>query len=427
MILDILPDLLRGSSTTICVLCLFPVLSRPKIKLRSYVVLSLLFTIADTLICGLFYINKDYTGVLYYSLSVNFLIIVFWKYLILDKTMQWFFNSFTVLNVYAIIVIASYYLAGFFPHPNYSVTIIRVIMFATTIIVFRKLLRPLYLQVAENWEAFLLPIVGIFANYFYIMVSLGDIEDSMRGNVVYFCFLTLVTFLTYISIIFSLKSIKQKYTLREENLKRKANEELLTREIDSYESFVSAAKQNRHDIRHHNAILVEFLNQGDIEGAKEYLKEYDDSIVGGALKEFSKNPMANAILRLYERRAREFGIEFVARSESDEALSDFHTDIGIILSNIFENALEACKQSTDINKHIYYSSTIENGSVFIEVKNSLGKKPTFENGLPVTTKIGGGTGLLSVQSMVKKHGGMLDIRQEGKEFFTHIILSIHKK
>lgn len=427
MILEILPDMLRGSTTTICTLCLIPVLTRPKIKLRTYVLICTLIIIADAFICGLFYINKNYTGVLYYSLSLNFLIIVFGRYLVLDKPLQWFFNCFTILNAYAIIVILSYYLAGFFPHPYYSVIIIRLIMFVITIIFFRKLLRPLYMEVAENWQAFLLPIVGIFANYFYIMVSLGNIEDSMKGNVVYFFFLTLVTFLTYISIIFSLKSIKQKYTLREENLKRKANEELLTREIHSYESFVSTAKQSRHDIRHHNTILVEYLNQGDIEGAKDYLKDYDDRIVEGSLKEFSKNPMANAVFRLYERRARELGIDFVIRSESDEALSIFHTDIGIILSNIFENALSACKQSTDINKHIYYFSTIENESVCIEVRNSLEKKLIFENGLPVTTKSGGGTGLLSVQSMVKKHGGMLDVRQEGEEFFTRIILPIHKQ
>ncbi len=427
MFLEILPDMLRGSSSIICIFCLFPVLSRPKIKLRSYLLICALVTIADAVICALFYINKNYTDVLYYSLSVYFLIIVFGKYLVLDKTLQWLFNCFTVLNVYSIIVITSYYLAGFFPHPYYSVTVIRVLMFAATMMLFYKFLRPLYLEVAENWEAFLLPIVGIFANYLYLMVSLGNIEESMRGNVVYFCFLTLVTILTYISIIFSLKSIKQKYTLREENLKRKANEEILTREIDSYETFVSAAKQSRHDIRHHNSILAEYLNQGEIDGAKEYLKEYDDSIIGGSLKEFSKNSTANAVFRLYGRRAREFGIDFVVRSESDEAFSNYHTDIGIILSNIIENALDACKQSKDTDKHIYYCSRIENESVFIEVRNSIGQKLTFNNGLPVTTKIGGGTGLLSVQSIIKKHGGMLDVRQEGGEFFTRIVLPFYKQ
>lgn len=426
MFLEIFPDMLRGSTSIICVFSLFPVLSRPKIKLRFYVLLCAIVTIIDAFICALFYINKNYTGVLYYSLGVYFLIIIFCKFLVKDKPLQWFFNCFTVLNVYSIIVIASYYLTGFFPYPVYAVTIIRVIMFVITIILFRKFLRPLYLEVSENWEAFLLPIVGIFANYCYMMVSLGDIEKSMVSNVVYFCFLTLVTILTYISIFFSLKSIKQKYALREENLKIKLNEEILTREINSYETFVSAAKQNRHDIRHHNAILLEFLSQGDIEGAKEYLKEYDDSIVVGALKEFSKNPMANAVFRLYERRAKELGIEFVVRSEYDEAFAYLHTDIGIILSNIFENALEACKRSNDTEKHIYYCSKVEDESIFIEVRNSLDGKLIFENGLPLTTKIGGGTGLMSVQSMVKKHGGMFDVRQEGNEFFTRIVLPIHK-
>lgn len=427
MILEILPDLLRGVTTTVCVLCLFPVLSRPKIRLKTYVIFAITLTIVDIIICGLLYINKNYTAVFYYTLGVYILIIIFCKNFYHDKPMQWLFSCITVLNVYAIIVIASYYLAGFFFNPIYSVTVIRLIMFLSTIMFFRKYLRPLYLEVSENWEAFLLPVVGIFAGYIYIMVSLGDIEDSMRGNVIYFCILTLVTVLSYISIIFSLKSIRQKYTLREENLKRKANEEILTREINSYEGFISAAKQNRHDIRHHNAIMLEFLSQGDIEGAKEYLKEYDDNIIGGSLIEFSKNPTANAVFRLYERRAREHGIEFVVRSEYDESFACLHTDIGIILSNIFENALEACKRSNDSDKHIYYCSKVEDECIFIEVRNSVKDKLVFENGLPLTTKIGGGTGLMSVQSMVKKHGGMFDVRQEGDEFFTRIVLPIQKQ
>lgn len=424
MFLEILPDLLRGSTTTICLLCLFPVLSQPKFKIKTYILIAAGATIIDTVICSLFYLIKDYTGVFYYSLTAYILIVIGCKFLFRDKLLQWCFSCVTVLNVYAIVVVASYYLEDLFPYPLYAVTAIRVVMFGATIILFRIFLRPLYLEVSENWAAFLLPTSGILANYLYIMLSLGDVEDSMSDNIVYFCILTLVTVLTYIAIIFSLKSLKQKYSIREENLRRKANEELLTSEIESYKNFIAAAKQNRHDIRHHNAILAEYLKSGDVEGAKEYLRLYDDSITDGALKEYSKNPTANAVFRLYDRRAREHNVEFIVRSETDEEFSDSQTETGILLSNIFENALDACKQCNFTQKHIYYSSTIQNGSVLIEIRNSVGVKLHFENGFPVTTKSGGGTGLLCVKNIVQKHNGMLDLKQEGKEFFTRIVLPV---
>lgn len=424
MFLEILPDLLRGSTTTICLLCLFPVLSQPKFKIKKYIISASGITIADTIACSFFYLRKDYTGVFYYSLTAYILIVIGCKLFFRDKPLQWCFSCVTVLNVYTIVVIASYYLKDLFPYPIYAVSIIRGVMFLATIILFRIFLRPLYLEVSENWAAFLLPTSGILANYLYMMMSLGDIEDSMSVNIVYFCILTLVTVLTYMAIIFSLKSLKQKYAIREENLRRKENEKLLTREIDSYKNFINAAKQNRHDIRHHNAILAEYLKCGDVEGAKEYLKLYDESITDGTLKEFSKNPTANAVFRLYDRRARELNVEFIVRSETDAEFSDSQTDAGILLSNIFENALEACRQCNFTNKYIHYSAMIQNGSVLIEIRNSIGVKLIFKNGLPVTTKSGGGTGLLSVKDIVQKHNGMLDLRQEGYEFLTRIVLPV---
>lgn len=427
MFLEILPDLLRGSTTTICLLCLFPVLSQPKFKIKTYFVFASCITIADTVACSFFYFRKDYTGVFYYSLVVYILIVIGCKLLFCDKLIQWCFSCVTVLNVYTIVVIASYYLKDLFPYPIYALSIIRIVMFLSTIILFRIFLRPLYLEVSDNWAAFLLPTSGILANYLYIMMSLGDIEVSMSENIVYFCILTLVTTLTYIAIIFSLKSLKQKYAIREENLRRKANEELLTGEIDSYKNFINAAKQTRHDIRHHNAILAEYLNGGDVEGAKEYLKFYDDSIKVGVFKDFSKNPTANAVFRLYDRRTRECNVEFIVHSEIDTEFLCSQADTGILLSNILENALEACGQCDFSEKYIYYTSAIQNGSVLIEIRNSIGVQLNFENGLPVTTKVGGGTGLMSVRNIVHKYNGMLDVRQEDSEFITRIILPASAK
>ncbi len=424
MFLKILPDLLRGGTTTICLLFLFPVLSQPKLKMKKYILIATGAAIFDTFICALLYLNEDYTSVVYYSLFAYLLLVVGCKFLFRDKLLQWCFNCVTVLNVYAIIVMLSFYLVYFFPYPEYAVTVIRIIMFTAAIILFRKYLRPLYLRVSENWAAFLLPITGILINYLYIMLSLGDVKVSMSQNFNHFCVLTLITILTYIAIMISLKDLKHKYLLREENIKRKANEELLFSEISSFKSFVDAAKQNRHDLRHHNAILAEYLNNNDINGAKEYLKLYNDSIVAGALKEFSKDPTTNAVLRLYDRRARDLNIEFRVYSQAETNFSSIQTDIGIILSNIFENALEACKKCAFSPKFINYYSTIENEKVLIEIKNSVSTQLKFENGLPSSTKNGGGTGLLSVKNIVQKYSGMLYLKQEGNEFYIRIVLPI---
>lgn len=423
MFVQIFHDILRGSTTTICLITLFFVLARPKLKPKAYAVFTAVVTVIDALVCSIFYTRKDYTGVVYYSLSFYIVFVIILKFMFYDKTMQWLFICVTVLNVYSIIVMASYFLCGFFPNPYYAVTAIRIVMFAAIIFLFYKYLRPLYLEVSENWGAFLLPTTGILANYIYMLLSLGDVESSMRYNVVYFSILTVVTILTYLAIIFSLRSLKQKFALREENLKRKANEELLTREIECFGEYINNAKQNRHDLRHHNLILMDYLSHNDTEGAKSYLEEYNQSIICNSMAEFSKHPTVNAVLRIIGGRAADSGIEFGVRIDEDN-ISLSATDTGIILSNLLENALEACQKSGLADKHIHYWAICENGNLLIEIRNSVSGTVTFTNGIPNTTKEGGGTGVASVLAIVNKYQGMLNFKQEGTEFFTRLVIPI---
>lgn len=181
-LLSILPDLVRGSSTAIALLILLPILSKSRLKVKNHFFYGSLFVIIDLVICAQFYFKENYTAVVYYSLVFYGLVIIGLKYLMKDHLLQWLFNCVKVLNVYVMIVISSYYLAHFFTHPEYAITILRLLLFAITIVFFKKKLRPLYLEVFENWGAFLLPATGLLISYLYILLSLGDVRSSMDQN-----------------------------------------------------------------------------------------------------------------------------------------------------------------------------------------------------------------------------------------------------
>ena len=421
MFIDIFPDLLRGSTTTISILLLLPILSKTKISTKNHILIISIIAIIDIAICTRFYLNDNYTGVLYYSLVSYLLIIIGFEFFLKDKIFQWLFNSVTVLIIYAIIVISSYFMSHLFIHPEYANTLIRLGFFAITIVFFKTMVRPLYLEVSENWGAFLLPIAGILISYLYILLSLGEITSSMQANIIYFYLLTLITVLVYTAIMFSLRSLRVQYQLREENIKRQANETLLRSEIEAYETTLNQAKQTRHDIRHHNSILIEYLHHGDTESAMHYLKLYDDNLKEHVLKDYSKNRIANAVFRIYDRRSKEFHIEFKVQSEADHLINNQFPDLGIVLSNILENAFTAVRQCMFEKRFISYTSCVENGSILIEIRNSMEGFVNFDNGLPQTTKQGGGTGLLSVKNSVEKYGGMVEFKQDRNEFITRII------
>ena len=424
MWIDILPDLLRGSTSTVCLLILLPILSRKKLKpLITWILIPSIMLI-DLLICAQLYMTRNYTVVLYYSLAFYVVFIVGLKLLLKDSWLQWLFNSVTVLNTYAIIVIASFYLCYLFPQPAYANIVIRLVLFSSAIVFFKKILRPLYLEVSENWGAFLLPTSGILVGYLYILTALDDVESSMNQHTGYFYLLILITLLTYSAILLSLKSLRGKFLLREENIRRQANEWLLKSEIASYESTVITAKQIRHDIRHHNAIIAEYLNSEDLKGALDYLALYESNLQEQPIKNYSKHPTTNAVFRLFERRARQKGIKFSIQAEADHYYHSDGADVGIMLSNLLENALSACQKCQLVEKSIVYRSTLQNGSLLVEIENSFEGNLEFENGLPKTTKPGGGTGLKSVVRMVENYPGMITIQQGINRVIVQMIFPI---
>lgn len=424
MFTDIFPDLLRGTTSIIFLMLLLPILSKHKLKPWHGFWMMVIVLVLNAGVFSQLYITRNYTGAVYYSLAFYVVIICGIKLLLKDALFQWLFSSVTVLNAYAIIVIASFYLCYLFPHPEYANTIIRIILFLATILFFKRWLRPLYLEVSENWGAFLLPISSLLIGYLYILLSLGDVELSMSLHIHYFYLLTIITIMSYIAILFSLKSLRANFLLRAENIKSQANALLLKSEIAAYETTLNLAKQTKHDIRHHNAIIAEYLNGEDLDGAKSYLSLYDQSIQDHTYRAFSKNPTANAVFRIYERRARQHDIEFLIQAQADHHLKPMESEMGIILSNIFENAFYATKECQMVPRYIHYTSTVLNESLLIEIKNSFEGVIDYEHGLPKTTKKDGGTGLKSVMRMVEKHHGMFQIHQDHQVFSVQIIFPI---
>lgn len=217
------------------------------------------------------------------------------------------------------------------------------------------------------------------------------------------------------------RSMLQIAELERERLQQK----MLEAQIQAYDDYLAVAKQNRHDLRHHNALLMEYLSSGDLAGAKEYLSEYDGELRDTALTEYCKNTVANAVLRHTARRAKQAGIALTVRAEVPKEIHIEPPELGALFSNLLENACEACEGSGDPFPFLLMTAEIEDGRLKIEVHNTVGGETLFaENGLPKSTKPVGGIGTRSVDRIVKKYGGMLAFRRDGDVFIAQVLLPL---
>ena len=72
---------------------------------------------------------------------------------------------------------------------------------------------------------------------------------------------------------------------------------------------MESGRRIRHDARHHNAVIAEYVRRGQQEELLQYLKEYEEEITQGIPEMICANTAVNNILAAYTRKARNEGIK----------------------------------------------------------------------------------------------------------------------
>lgn len=417
---------LRGSLSDFLSFILIITLAKPKYGKKVMFVLFFSYWLLTLVSDSYFYMTDNLTDLAKFDIIIACLMAIAVKPLFQETLMQWLFNCLTVLNVFSAIVVLSYLISRWLYFPMLANTLLRCCFFILIIILFKRYLRPLYQQVVERWNIFFAIVTAIFINFAYYFFTSNDIKNTLEVKKVPLLLIIILSVVAYMTIFYFLKETSSEYALREENVRSQMHQELLEADLNANEDFVKISRQHRHDIRHHNAILSEYLSQGDLEGAREYLIQYDDNIAETALKRYCQNPAANAIFRLYESRAVNHNITIEINADFTDMNSLTSPELGAILSNILENAYEACLKVTQSVRFISFTSQTDEYGIKIELHNSVEGIVKFQNNLPITLKKNGGVGLISVRRIIEKHGGMLRMKQEKDTFVTQIVLPFYK-
>lgn len=103
-------------------------------------------------------------------------------------------------------------------------------------------------------------------------------------------------------------------------------------------------------------------------------------------------------------------------------------DIGIIINNLLQNALEACERMEAGERYIVLSGIQKRKFFLIEVRNSFNGEIEFDSNtkLPVSSKEKDrslhGIGLSNVQREVEKYMGDIDIKVNRNIFRVAVLL-----
>ncbi len=255
-----------------------------------------------------------------------------------------------------------------------------------------------------------------------ILINFDGLENEIQTNtLIYLAFGMLILNIFVFYLLWD--AIEREVKIRKEQLsiERAKSETAMYRQIS--ENF-DQQKKREHEYKNEMMVISSLLKQNEIEKLHTLLDKYNAEIAHRIDAIDTNHVIVNAILNTKHQEAREKGIVFVLKVNDLSGLSMEDQDIVVILSNILNNAIEACEKCT--GKRMIKVKTIKNGGTIIfSVINTLQAPPLLIDGKYRTTKEGQchGMGIENVKEIVNKYGGTCAIRYDKEQFYFVVYLT----
>ncbi|MCI8326993.1 MAG: GHKL domain-containing protein [Lachnospiraceae bacterium] len=312
----------------------------------------------------------------------------------------------------------------------------RVLVIWTALEYIRKKIGGLFgnIKLSEFCYLIFMPAAGILFNQTIGKILAVVKEDPYFGRYNEFSMLFwLVPILAaafYISIILAISLYSNVQVLTEERKNRFVEKQqvlVLKNKIKEAEHFYQNTRKLKHELNQH-AINIQGLLEGENYGElREYVRKMGQDVQRFDFQIKSGNAVTDVILNEAREKAKQAGIGFEVSFHYDSSMGIEAYDMGIVLSNLVTNALEACKDLRMEDRRICILGRKKRKVFLLEVKNHFNGIIKFnaETGLPISAKEGDdslhGIGLENVSKVAEKYFGSVDIEVTEQMFCVTVM------
>lgn len=182
-------------------------------------------------------------------------------------------------------------------------------------------------------------------------------------------------------------------------------------------------KKQTHEYKNHMECIEGMLKGENIKAAMEYITNITGKLENLDIID-TNNITVNTILNTKYHEANSKKIAFILKANDLSRLILKNEDMVIILSNLLNNAIEACDKC--MHEKVIWTKIIDDSKMtIISVKNSISKKAVVLNGEFISNKkdiMNHGIGINNIKETVKKYGGSCLIKQNDKYFYFTIMI-----
>lgn len=189
---------------------------------------------------------------------------------------------------------------------------------------------------------------------------------------------------------------------------------------------IEQTSRQRHDIRHHLLVIDNYIRTKDTEGLNTYIDNYRSSLTP-ATDIFCENLALNSLIGYYKELSETIETAFqVSISLPKEPLLP-DMDLCAVISNLLENASEACARMKSADRFINIKiSSTTNSLLVIIIENSYeGNIQRLGNAFISSKKKGRrGIGISSVLNITEQYNGISRFEYQDQVFKASVLLKI---
>lgn len=194
------------------------------------------------------------------------------------------------------------------------------------------------------------------------------------------------------------------------------------RHLEEVRSIHQQMRGYKHDFHHHLQTLNGQLEAGEVDRALAYIEQLDNHLrnVDTLLK--TGNVSLDAILSAKIAQAKAENIMVTIKANVPDNLLITDLELSIIVGNLLDNAIEACRTVTD-ERFIRIFIGMKGKMLYFSMLNSSGKKKQKIGSLFSSQKSGvHGFGLRRAETILKEHGGWCKYNSEDGAFTSEFLV-----
>lgn len=258
-----------------------------------------------------------------------------------------------------------------------------------------------------------------------ITVKESGMQENYYVDLMVICIDVTVVILDFAIVGLFIQSIKKQKNIVESEavLARVKNEISLYRSISDN---LEKQKRKSHEYNNHMAAIKGMLEQGQIDELQKYVSVIVEKEKKLPAEINTYHTIINAILNTKYDEIKQKDITFIMKVNDLSGITMSDEDIVVLLSNLLNNAIEACEKSKE--KMLKLKFVIEDEQIILSVKNSIAELPISVDGQLVTSKVDKedchGIGMKNIVDVIEKYSGRYVIDYDQQWFTVSMIIPL---